>query len=46
MEENMVIKKVITTAKCNYYGFKDSKTIPRGLTHPMYSVGMFTKVYC
>ena len=38
--ENTVVRKVTTTAPCNYYGFKEFKTILRGLAHPMYSVGM------
>ncbi|CAN6860093.1 unnamed protein product [Brassica oleracea] len=40
--ENTVVRKVTTTAPCNYYGFKEFKTILRGLAHPMYSVGRLT----
>ncbi|CAN6980118.1 unnamed protein product [Brassica oleracea var. botrytis] len=37
--ENTVVRKVTTTAPCNYYGFKEFKTILRGLAHPMIGRG-------
>ncbi|KAH0889224.1 hypothetical protein HID58_051653 [Brassica napus] len=51
--ENTVVRKVTTTAPCNYYGFKEFKTILRGfktilrgLAHPMYSVDVYGAMVC
>lgn len=38
--EKTIINNVQARTVCNYYGFKEFKTILRGLAHPMYSVGM------
>ncbi|KAL0791334.1 hypothetical protein YC2023_043281 [Brassica napus] len=39
--ENTIINNVPARTDCNYYGFKEFKTILRGLAHPMYSVVFF-----
>ncbi|KAH0894659.1 hypothetical protein HID58_057088 [Brassica napus] len=39
--ENTIINNVPARTDCNYYGFKEFKTILRGLAHPMYSVDVY-----
>ncbi|KAL0734078.1 hypothetical protein Bca4012_010288 [Brassica carinata] len=39
--ENTIINNVPARTDCNYYGFKEFKTILRSLSHPMYSVDLF-----
>ncbi|CAN6830444.1 unnamed protein product [Brassica oleracea] len=39
--EHTIINNVPARTDCNYYGFKEFKTILRGLAHPMYSVDVY-----